>query len=171
MSWKRIKDRSELVAEGRVWIDAPPRKHYYSIYLWSSTKALNAAACPGGWLAHPDGKEDESCGAFVAHSLRRYRIDADGTKTATPLPKLGEIHFEWNRWPMEVVAHECQHIAIGASSALGMDFDQLPDDGDAQEVLCDRLGEAFDAVYRWLWEVDSPDGWKRLEDPAVRAVA
>ncbi len=177
MSWKLRKDRTELVAEGRVWIDAPPRKHYYSIYLWGSTAALNAAQCAdsvANSLQQPnwfEAADDGAALAIVCHSNRRIRVHADGTETEIVRPKLGEMHFEQGNWPMDMVAHECLHVALG-SADLGPDLRDLKDqEGTAEEVLCYRLGATFDAVYRWLWEVDPSDGWEAVEAPAVRVVA
>ena len=101
-------------------------------------------------------------------------------------PKLGEIHFAAGKdWNMEIVQHECTHATITAANAFRVNpeyvfscqgqlsphfidtpaFRETPDPTMSdEEMFCYIGGTIFDQVYAWLWLVDTPEKWQKLED-------
>lgn len=92
MTWIRNKDRSKLKHECRLYVDdAPPRHHYFSVYVWQTPEALEAAT-PDDALPVPEELERDGTGDVIGkccHTPERTRVDADGTETTITRPKNG----------------------------------------------------------------------------------
>jgi hypothetical protein len=155
----RYKDKTNLVAERRVW--TKDRQHYWNVYLWKTTKDLHQNAdpfCNGG-------KFDGDKVALGCHCPAPILLDLESGELL-PKPKMGELHFISKKWDEEIITHELTHVLFHRLKMLCPN--PLPileeDDMGREEIICRCHGRLFPIVYRWLWEIDTPEDWIKVKE-------
>lgn len=134
---------SDVIAHTHISVEGGPC--YWTVYLWSSGKALQKARdCHGNTCSN--AVKGLTCPG-------RFTLRHDGAVDASD--ELGEIHFSIGEWDEEIVAHECQHASQQCRRVLKIDPDVSVDE---EERFCYLTGKLHAAVYRWLWRLD-PDIW------------
>lgn len=151
MPYKRIKDKTNLIAQWKVKTDP---KYYFHVFLWKDQDSYFKNT-PKDVLPN-----EGSCGC-AALSCSMIEVYEDGTDSGEIVfPKLGEIHFIKDNWDMNVVSHECLHMIIHRIRMLRLDFSKIIEqEDDCEEDLCYMFGDLVDEIYRKLWEINPGTKW------------
>ncbi len=137
MSYKKIKDFTNLIASCRMWANG--RKHYWDVYLWKNKEAM---------LLNTKDLTPE-CGG--AHCPLPTLMDPESGELI-PLPKAGEVHFINKDLSLEHVAHELSHAMIHRLKILCPSYKKIieEDDMEAEEIICYEFGKWIYEIYIWL---------------------
>ena len=149
MSYKRFKDKTNLVAETKMVCTAT-RPYYFDVYLWSDHDSF---------LNNTIGNDDRARGCCeLAPSL----IDPE-SKEEIPTRKMGEVHFIVDQWDEEVVAHELCHALIHRLRSLCPSTRSvIEQEENYEEDICYEFGKWNKKIYRWLWSCNPNPNYVRI---------
>lgn len=119
--------------------------HYYRGYVWDSVEAMREGI---------KDDEDDYAKAIGACTHAHYiQMIKDSGHAINKAPRrMGELHFVTQIWDAEVVSHECFHATTNICRicnvwpAVNIEY---------EEFGAYVQGTLTQAVYGWLWEVDS----------------
>jgi len=136
---KLRKDESKLIEKRKVPV---VDDYYFHMFLWEDQESLDANTV--------DNKSGESACCINLTTWKSY-VDSNGKTQWRVRPKLGEAHFIKDKWTIDIVWDELEHVLLTHPWEKVIE----PPYNCEYEVWY-WFGGTLDAIYNLLWEINFP---------------
>ena len=154
MPIKRFKDETNVM--GKWKIKCRNKKFYFHCFLWRDRKSFEENTL--------DNKPYKSTACVNLSPTILIFTKGQKKPQKVVYPKLGEIHFISGKWDMEVVAHELCHTLIHRLRMIKPSAKSVIEQiKNNEEDICYEFGAWVSEIYKKLWEIDKPKGWKKVK--------